>query len=365
MKVLIINSVCGIGSTGRICTSIAREFQKNGHTVKIAYGRDPFVPEEFRDLAVQIGRPLDVRLHGLRTRLLDEHGFGSSQATRRFLKWAEEYDPDMVWLHNIHGYYINVEMLFAWIKSRPQMQVKWTLHDCWAFTGHCSYFQFVRCSKWQQQCHHCSQKRKYPSSQLCDNSRRNYERKRRAFTGVSNMTIITPSHWLADLVGQSFLKEYPVEVVYNTIDTSIFRPTPGDFRVRHGLEGKKIVLGVASTWSPRKGLDDFVKLAGMLDDRYAIVLVGVSRAQMAQLPKGIIALERTNSTKELAEIYTAADVFVNPTYEDNYPTVNLEAQACGTQVITYNTGGCAETIQNDGGIVIEQSAQKIAEILMS
>lgn len=173
---------------------------------------------------------------------------------------------------------------------------------------------------------------------------KNFERKRKAFTGVKNMTLITPSKWLADLTRQSFLKEYPVEVHYNTIDTSIFKPTPSDFRERYGLQDKIIVLGVANVWEDRKGLFDFYKLAKMLDDRYVIVLVGLSEKQIKKLPKNIKGIQRTNSPQELAAIYTAADVFVNPTYEDNYPTVNLEAQACGTQVLTYRAGGSPESV---------------------
>ena len=167
------------------------------------------------------------------------------------------------------------------------------------------------------------------------------------------MTLITPSNWLADLVKQSFLKEYPVEVHYNTIDKTIFKPTPSDFRQRYGLENKKIVLGVANIWDERKGLRDFYKLAQMLDDKYVVVLVGLSKKQMKELPKNIKGIMRTNSPQELAEIYTAADVFLNPTYEDNYPTVNLEAEACGTRVITYDTGGCRETVRREDSVVVE------------
>ena len=343
MKVLLINAVCGTGSTGRICTDLAQQFEKEGHTVKIAYGRHAYVPKQFQKYAVRIGTDFDVKLHALQTRLFDTHGFGSKHATKKFLQWADQYNPDLVWLHNIHGYYINVEMLFAWLKSHPQTQVKWTLHDCWAFTGHCSHFSFVKCDKWKTHCEKCPQLYRYPAS-FCDNSRQNFDRKKTAFTGVKNMTLITPSKWLADLVKQSFLKEYPVEVVYNTIDKSIFKPTPSDFRQKHGLENKKIILGVASTWDERKGLNDFIKLATMLDDNYAIVLVGLTDKQIKMLPKNCIGIKRTNSPQELAAIYTAADVFFNPTYEDNYPTVNLEAQACGTPVITYDTGGAKETI---------------------
>ena len=346
MKILLINSVCGIGSTGRICTDLAQEMEAKGHEVKIAYGRSDTVPEKFRKYAVQIGNSLGVKAHVLRTRILDEHGLGSKRDTQRFLQWADSYNPDLLWLHNIHGYYINYELLFQWIKGRPNMQVKWTLHDCWAFTGHCSYFTMVKCDQWLTHCSYCPQTRRYPASYGKDNCKSNFDRKRAAFTGVKNMTLITPSQWLADLTRQSFLKEYPVGVHYNTIDTNVFKPTPSDFRERYGLQDKFIVLGVASVWDERKGLKDFYKLAQMLDDRYAIVLVGLSRKQMKELPGNIRGIQRTNSPQELAAIYTAADVFFNPTYEDNYPTVNLEAEACGTRVVTYDAGGCKETIRS-------------------
>ncbi len=355
MRILLINSVCGIRSTGRICTDIADKLSAEGHEVKIAYGREE-VPEKHQKYAVKIGSNMDQRLHGIRTRLLDEHGFASKKATEKFLQWADAFNPDMVWLHNIHGYYINIELLFTWIKKRPDMQVKWTLHDCWAFTGHCSYFTMVKCEQWKTHCSYCSQKARYPSSILKDNCENNFDRKKAAFTGVKNIALITPSQWLANLVKLSFLGEYPVEVHYNTIDTTVFKPTPSDFRAKYALQNKKIILGVASVWDERKGLGDFIKLSEIIGDRYAIVLVGLSEKQIKKLPQKIIAISRTNSAKELAKIYTAADVFFNPTYEDNYPTVNLEAEACGTPVVTYRTGGAPETIHRDDSVVIDVGA---------
>lgn len=348
MKMLLINSVCGIGSTGRICTDLATQLEAQGHTVKIAYGRDDTVPPQFAKYAIKIGSAWNRNMHALLTRAFDLHGFGSKAATRRFLRWADEYDPDLVWLHNIHGYYINVEMLFAWIKNRSDMQVKWTLHDCWAFTGHCSHFTAVGCDRWKTECRKCPQMRRYPKCYGLGSVRNNYKRKETAFCGVRGMQLIVPSRWLEGLVKQSFLKEYPVEVVYNTIDTSIFKPTPSDFRERYGIQNKRMILGVASTWDDRKGLNDFVELAGMLDESYVIVLVGLTDKQIKNMPPNIIGVPRTNSPEELAGIYTTADVFVNPTHEDNYPTVNLEAQACGTYVITYDVGGSSETIFSDG-----------------
>ncbi len=364
MKLLLINSVCGIGSTGRICTDLAQEYEAQGHEVKIAYGRDAFVPEKFRKYAVRIGTDFDVKVHGVISRLFDAHGLGSKSATKKFLEWAEEYKPDLLWLHNIHGYYINYELLFEWIKKHPEMEVKWTQHSCWSFTGHCSHFTFVKCYKWKTHCEKCPQKSHYPATIFLDRSKENFDRKKQAFTGVKNMTLITPSKWLADLVKQSFLQEYPVEVHYNTIDTNVFKPTPGDFREKYGLQNKKIVLGVANPWTERKGFYDFIWLADKLDDSYKIVLVGLSQKQIDTLPKNIIGIRRTNSPKELAEIYTAADVFVNPTYEDNYPTTNLEAQACGTPVITYRTGGSPESAPEENVVEYGDKEQLLEKIKM-
>ena len=359
MKVLLINSVCGIGSTGRICTDLAQKFEAAGDEVKIAYGRKGTVPEQFQKYAVRIGTDWDCKMHAIQTRLFDTHGFGSKHATKKFLQWAEEYKPDLLWLHNIHGYYINVEMLFDWIKKHPEMQVKWTLHDCWAFTGHCSHFTAVKCAQWKSHCSYCSQLRRYPACYAMSSVRRNFARKRAAFTGVPNLTLITPSKWLADLVKQSFLKEYPVEVHYNTIDTTIFKPTPSDFRERYGLQDKIIVLGVANVWEDRKGLFDFYKLAEMLDDHYAIVLVGLSEKQIEDLPKNIKGIQRTNSPKELVAIYTAADVFVNPSVEETFGMTPVEAQACGAPSIVYEGTACAEVAEQNGNKVVPQDVNAL------
>lgn len=350
MKYLFINSVVGIGSTGRIVVDQCRKLKAEGHQCVVAFGRNKGNCDDIETL--RIGTSWDYRFHGLMTRVLDLHGFGSKKATRKLICQMKAYDPDVIWLHNIHGYYINLELLFEYLKTCGK-EIHWTLHDCWAFTGHCSHFTAIKCEQWKCYCSRCQQTRRYPASLLKSNCANNFVRKKAAFTGVNNMTLITPSRWLAELVRQSFLKEYPVEVVYNTIDKNVFKPTPGDFRERYGLQDKKIVLGVANVWDHRKGLDDFIKLAGMLDDCYQIVLVGLSEQQIARLPGNVIGITRTNSTAELAEIYTAADVFVNPTYEDNYPTVNLEAQACGTPVVTYDTGGCRETLMPGKGCVVE------------
>lgn len=354
MKVLLINSVCGIRSTGRICTDLAKEFEKQGHEVKIAYGRES-VPEQYKKYAIRIGNNFGNVISALHTRITDKHGFANKRATAIFLKWAEMYQPDLLWLHNIHGYFINIEMLFDWIKSHPNMEVKWTLHDCWPFTGHCTHFSVVKCENWKSQCHECKQSDCYPSSFVIDNSRDNFIRKKRAFTGVSNMTLITPSNWLANLVSQSFLNKYPIEIVYNTVDTNVFKSTPSNFREKLGLCDKTIILGVASVWNEKKGLMDFLKLADVLDDRYKIVLVGLSSKQLKKLPTNIIGLPRTNNPKELAAIYTAADIFVNPSQEETFGLTTIEARSCNTPVIVYKGTACEEIVREFGGYSVEQS----------
>ena len=361
MKVLMINSVCGIKSTGRIATDLADMLTEKGHMVKIAYGREE-IPEKYKEYAVRIGNEWDVRLHALEARLFDNAGFGSKKATLKFLEWVREFAPDIIHLHNLHGYYINVELLFKFLKEYKK-PVIWTLHDCWAFTGHCAHFDLCKCYKWKTECHKCPQKKEYPASILLDNSRKNYRNKKKAFQGVDNMVIVTPSDWLADLVKESFLREYETRVINNGIDLTLFKPTEGEFREKYKLGNKIIVLGVASVWEVRKGLVDFIELRKLLDRRYEIVLVGVSEEDKNILPYGMLGITRTDSVRELAEIYTAADIFLNLTYEDNYPTVNLEAQACGTPVITYRTGGSVESVP-EGQVANLGDLKSVVELIV-
>ena len=341
MKVLMINVVCGIRSTGRICTDLATALEKQGHDVKIAYGRES-VPEKYKHFAVKIGNDLGVKLHALKARLFDSSGFGSKLATKKFIRWVKEYDPDVIHLHNLHGYYINIEILFNYLRTCGK-KVIWTLHDCWAFTGHCVYFDYVGCDKWKSQCGNCPQKNEYPSSLIWDRSKQNYIRKKALFTDIPDMTVVTPSEWLAGLVKKSYMAKYHVEVVHNGVDTNIFKPTKSDLRERYSLQNKKIILGVAAIWDKRKWLDSFIELSKKLDESYQIVLVGLSADQIKELPENITGIVKTNSPEQLAAIYTMADLFINPTLEDNYPTTNLEARACGTPVITYDTGGSVES----------------------
>lgn len=354
IRVLQINSVCGIGSTGRIATDIHQVLKEQGYESYVAFGR--YEPRNC-DTSIHIGTNRDTYAHVLLTRMFDKHGFGSKRATRAFLREVNKLNPDVIHLHNIHGYYLNVELLFEYLKAADK-PVIWTLHDCWAFTGHCSHFDYIGCSKWKTGCFDCPQKGEYPKSVLLDNSRDNFIRKKTAFTGVKNLIIVTPSQWLAGLVGDSFLGDNPVKVINNGIDLSVFKPTPSDFRDRYSLENKFIILGVANVWTERKGLHYFMELSQYLSFDEMIVLVGVTEKQKATLPSGMIGITRTDSITELASIYSAADVFVNPTLEDNFPTTNLEALACGTPVVTFRTGGSTESIKHGIGFVAEQKDVK-------
>ena len=351
MKVLMINSVCGVGSTGKICTDIADMLIERGHECRIAYGRNN-VPSRYKNIVYRIGSDFGVNINGVKTRLFDNEGGNAKGATKKLIRFIKEYDPDVIHLHNLHGYYLNVGLLFDYLKTCDK-KVVWTLHDCWAFTGHCPYFTIARCDKWETGCYKCPNRKEYPKS-FFDNSKKMWKLKKEWFTGVKDMTIITPSHWLAELVKQSFLKDYPVQVINNGIDLSVFKPSESDFRKKFGIEDKKIVLGVANVWEHRKGLDVFVELAKRLDNRkYQIVLIGTDDKVDKLLPNGIISIHRTQNQTELAEIYSTADVFVNPTREENYPTVNMEAIACGTPVITFRTGGSPEILIEKTGMVVD------------
>lgn len=363
MKILMINVVCGVGSTGRICTDLARKLESLGHDVKIAYGRGN-VPEQFQKYAIRIGSDFDVKCHGVKARLFDASGFGSIKSTKKFIKWVKEYNPDIIHLHNIHGYYINIEILFDYLK-KSKKKVLWTLHDCWAFTGHTPYCDAINCERWINGCYDCPLLRAYPIS-FIDRSRENWNRKKKILNGIDDLTIITPSDWLNKNVKKSFLRNYTVLTINNGIDTSKFCPIKSNFRSKYKINEKFIILGVATIWDDMKGYSDYLQLIKILGDDYCLVLVGLTKQQLCKLPKEIIGIERTSNIKELAEIYTATDLFVNLSYCENYPTVNLEAIACGTPVLTYETGGSPEIVKRYNGYVIEQgNVYKVSEKILS
>lgn len=343
MKVVQINATCGIGSTGKICVGISQVMTVNHIENYILCSAVNGYP-----LAIPCSDGRYIRLQALKSKLVGNYGFNSKKSTKKMIRELERIRPDIVHLHNIHGHDCNLKMLFSYFR-RKKTKLLWTFHDCWAFTAYCPHFTMVRCDQWKTHCRNCVQRRGF--SWFFDRSCELFDKKKRLFEGL-DMTIVTPSRWLADLVRQSFLKAYPVQVINNGIDLGIFRPTPSQFRKKQGLENKKIVLGVSFGWDERKGLDVFIELSKRLPDDYRIILVGTDEKTDQLLTENVLSIHRTQNQQELAAIYSAADVLVNPTREENFPTVNMESLACGTPVLTFQTGGSPEIIDETCGSVV-------------
>lgn len=350
-NIVQINVESNFGSTGKICVNISDYLESHGNEAHIAHGP---IHRDTSNSTYPIGTKFDYYLHILNTRFFDKHGLGSKKATKEFLKKLKDLKPDLIHLHNIHGYYINYELLFEFIKD-TNIPVVWTLHDCWSFTGHCTHFEYIDCEKYKTACIKCPLTYTYPKSWLIDRSHKNFNQKKASFTGVKNLTLVPVSKWLATKVEQSFLQDYSIHPITNGIDITTFKPKDTtNYKIEKGWTNFKIILGVASVWDKTKGWEDFTKIAPNLKDDERIVLVGLSKQQIEVLPKNIIGIERTDSKKELIQLYSLADVFMNLTYADTYPTTNLEALSCGTPVITYKTGGSVEEITDYNGAIIEQ-----------
>ncbi len=361
MKLLQINSVINTGSTGRIAEEIGQKALALGWESYIAYGRENNRPSDSKK--IRIGNDLDIKLHGLRTRIFDNHSLGQASrlATKKLVSEIEKISPDIIHLHNLHGYYLNIEALFDYLRT-SSTPVVWTLHDCWAFTGHCTYFELANCNKWQTHCHHCPISNKYPASYLIDRSKKNFSEKRELFTSLKNLTLIPVSHWLKNLIQKSFLKSIPTSVIYNGIDTQIFKPYFEQvLQKKYNLNDKFILLGVASEWSVRKGLEDYIKLSKELDNDHQIVLIGLSQKQIRELPDNIIGIEKTENVVELAQYYSDADLILNISYVESFGLTTVEGFACGTPGIVYNATASPELIDKSTGMIVEKG--NIAELV--
>ncbi len=357
MKVLFINMAYGAGSTGKIIADIMDMLKKNGNDVKAIYGTGE---QSHNADAVKVSGKLGYYFHNAASRLTDHAGLYSWAATRKMIREIKAFQPDLIHLHTLHGFYVNYEMLFRFLKE-ADIPVVWTLHDCWAFTGHCTHFSQAKCTQWQTECRDCKLLRRYPQCYGRGDVRRNFLRKKRAFTGVKNLTITTPSRWLANQVSRSFLRDYPRTVIPNGIDRRIFRPQSSGLRKKYRLEDKKIVLGAANVWNTRKGLPDMLTLADRLGSAYQVVLIGLTERQLPDIPANVLGLLRTANQTELAQWYSAADVFVNPTYEETFGLTTVEAQACGTPVVVYRTDGCPETVASGNGCLVPQGDMQALE----
>ena len=343
-KLLQINATANWGSTGRIAEQIGEAAMSRGWESYIAYGR---AQNPSSSKLIEIGTMVGKAFHLLNSRLLDRDGLGSKVATERLIRQIDSIRPDVVHLHNIHGYYVNYEILFDYLSAK-KIHVVWTFHDCWAFTGHCAHFMTTGCTKWKTGCFTCPLKREYPKSWGADRSQKNYDLKKRLFVELPNLTIVPVSKWMDEIVSESFLGNKKRTVIYNGIDI-------GKFNSQHERNKSTFsVLAVSNIWNADKGLNDLLELRSKLSSEFELYIVGLSKKQKGLLPPGICGIERTQNVGELVNLYSSADVLVNPTYADTFPTVNLEALACGTPVVTYKTGGSPEAIDENTGVVVEQ-----------
>lgn len=363
MPILLqINSVINSGSTGRIAEEIGETVISNGWESYIVYGRND---RPSKSKKIKVGNKLDILYHVLKTRLFDRHCFASKQATKSLIKQIQSIKPDIIHLHNVHGYYLNIKILFNYLE-KANIPIVWTLHDCWSFTGHCAYFDFAKCTKWETHCDDCPIKKSYPTSYLLDKSKKNYSDKKYLFNLPTKITLVPVSKWLEDLTKKSFIQNHSINQIYNGVNLNTFTPSINieSIKKKWNVENYFIVLGVASVWDKRKGLEDFVQLSYLIEKDIKIILVGLSENQIKTLPSNIIGIKRTENVTELADLYSIADLYANLTYEDNFPTTNIEALACGTPILTYNTGGSIEAITSKTGFIIEQgNIQEVNNII--
>lgn len=358
MKVFQINTLCGYGSTGRITVSLAKMLEQHGGKSIIAYGRGE-APSGVN--AWQFGSKVSIYYHGAMTRITDRHGLYSKESTWKLIQKIKEYEPDIIHLHNIHGYYLNYEILFQFL-SEYNKPVVWTLHDCWSYTGHCSHYTSVSCDRWKNGCHHCPLKKDYPGSLIIDSSQANYKKKKELFTSLNNLTLVTPSKWLKEQVEQSFFvqnanrEKTTCIVIPNGIEIDKFVPMQSDLRLKYGISDKKIILGVANVWTKQKGFEDYLKLSQVLDESYRLVMVGVSDKQRALIQNkynNIIPVGRTRTIDELIEWYSVADVLFNSSIEETMGMTTGEAICCGTPVVTYDLTAVPESVGKGCGIVVK------------
>jgi glycosyltransferase involved in cell wall biosynthesis len=360
MNVLQINSTVNYGSTGRIVEDLGNFIITQGGESIIAFGR---TGNTSKSKLLKIGSKVDQAIHLVFTRLFDTHGFHSKRATINLIKEIQKINPDIIHLHNLHGYYLNIEILFSFLKKYKKA-VLWTLHDCWSFTGHCCHYERVGCEKWKSQCYSCPLQYLYPESKWIDNSRKNFIKKKAIFNGVDNLTIITVSKWLQSQVKQSFIGSYATATIYNGIDATIFKPN-NQFSLKktYNFTNKKIVLGVANEWTEGKGFYKFIEISKFLDSNIIIILVGITEKQRSELPSNIVGVTRTKDVHQLVDYYAMADVFVTPSVAETFGMVVAEALSCGTPCIVNNSSALPELVDDTVGFVISNTTAEYVKAI--
>ena len=346
---LQINSF-NIGSTGKIAEQIGSLAIKQGWNSYFAFPRGF---NKSNSEIIRIGGRMNMFWHGFESRIFDNQGLASRLATKKIVNQIVKISPDIIHLHNLHGYYLNYKILFEFLKEYNH-PIVWTLHDCWPMTGHCCYFTMANCSKWKTQCTNCPLKKDYPKSFLFDRSKQNYIDKKNAFTGIKNIHIVSVSNWLNEIVKDSFLGYANLHTIRNGIDIETFKPQiSNNLRLKNSINNKIILLGVASRWEPRKGFNDYIELRKLLNDDYIIVLIGLDDKIIKSLPKGIIGIKRTENQQQLAQWYSEANIVLNLSYQETFGLTTIEGFACGTPSIVYNTTASPELISEDTGVIVK------------
>lgn len=350
MRLLEINATCNWGSTGRIVENICDYAASHGWDCFYAHGARYVNNSKYN--TYQVGSKKDNYIHILYSLATGRHGLASKDNTRELIRYIASIRPDIIHLHNIHGYYLNYSILFEYLNSEP-IPVVWTLHDCWAFTGHCTHFDHIGCNQWKQECCHCPLKHFDYKSLLFDRSTENFRLKKEVFTKHPNLTIVAVSNWLSQKAKESFLGVYPIRTIYNGVDTSVFKYQSSNIKEKFGIIDKKMLLAVATDWDKNKGLNDYIALSRILPDDYKILMVGVSPKVKKQLPSSIISIERTHDISMLVDLYSAAEMVLNLSYLETFGLTTVEGMACGTPSIVYNKTASPELITPETGIVVE------------
>lgn len=351
VKILQINAVYGFKSTGIIVKDIEKLLNDNSHTVYVAYQTALNPPPN----SYKIGSRLDYKLHALYARVFGRQAYASRCATKGLIKYIKRISPDIVHFHNLHSNYINLNMLCDFLAKRKIPTVI-TMHDCWYFTGKCTHYAAVKCDRWQTTCGNCPQNKAEQPSLFFDCTAKVLKDKTDHLNKLKNLTLVGCSEWVATEARKSLLKNATIKTVYNGVDTSIFKPHDSNFKEKHSLNNKFVILGIADKWCLDINKEAVTRIISENIDAQ-ILVIGCTQAQKDYFKSynNVLCLDYISDRQELADIYAASDVFVNLTHADTLPTVNMESICCGTPVITYNCCGSPELIDSDSGFVVEEN----------
>ena len=352
MRVIRINAVYGLSSTGRTVRQLDEGLKAYGVDSTTVYFGGVGTERDYK-----MSSSLGVKLHGLAARLTGRAGYYSRRATKKLLRYLESEKPDIVHLHNLHSNFICLPMLFGYLKEKG-IPTAVTLHDCWWYTGKCTHYTTDGCYRWQEACGDCPRLKKDIPSLCFDRTKEMLADKKKWFGSLKKLAVIGVSDWITNEAGKTFLaKADVIERVYNWIDTDTFRPTESDIRERYGLEGKKLLLAAASRWSEAKGLSELAALARILPEDTRLVLIGSMPENAADyaIPPFVTLIPATNSQRELALWYSAADVFISLSREESFGKVTAEALSCGTPVVAVNSTATPELVGEGCGEVVDST----------